>query len=126
LPPRSPHGSARYKIREEFEVTVSDAEQMTAILQGLGLRPVFRYEKYRTTYVLADVPGAKIEFDETPIGMFLELEGNAKAIDRAAAHLGYSPADFVTLSYGALYIADCRRRGRKPSNMLFQPTKKSR
>jgi hypothetical protein len=68
----------------------------------------------------------KVEFDETPVGLFLELEGNADAIDRAAVRLGYSSADYLTSTYGAIYLADCRRRGRKPSNMLFPPTKKSR
>ena len=65
-----------------------------------------------------------MEFDETPIGLFLKLEGGASAIDRAAALLGYSNHDYVTQSYGALYIAECRHRGEKASNMLFRPTKK--
>ncbi len=85
---------------------------------------MFRYEKFRTTYTLPGISGLKVEFDETPIGFFLELEGNAGAIDRAARLLGYTRSDYMTSTYGALYIADCRRRGRKPSNMLFRPTKK--
>ena len=116
----------RYKIREEIEVIVSDGGQMNAILLASGLRPVFRYEKFRTTYALPGIPNVKIEYDETPIGIYLELEGTAAAIDRAAEVLGYTRSDFMTSSYGALYLADCRRRGRKPSNMLFQTTKKSR
>jgi len=51
----------------------------------------FSYEKYRTTMKL---PGSArwakdlvIEVDETPIGTFLELEGPAEAIDRAAQNL---------------------------------------
>jgi adenylate cyclase class 2 len=42
----------RFKIREEIEVAVGDPEQMASILKSLGFRPVFRYEKFRTTYVL--------------------------------------------------------------------------
>ncbi len=116
----------RLKIREEIEVAVSDSEQMARILRCLGFRPVFRYEKFRTTYVLRGIPGVKVEFDETPVGLFLELEGNADTIDRAALRLGYSAADYLTSTYGDIYLADCRRHGRKPTDMLFPPTKKSR
>jgi adenylate cyclase class 2 len=122
--PRKRNGSTRFKVRDEVEVVVSDGEQMCGILHALGLRPTFRYEKFRSTYALPGIRGLKVEFDETPVGLFLELEGSATAIDRAARLLGYTRSDYVTESYGALYIADCRRRGRRPANMLFQPTKK--
>jgi adenylate cyclase class 2 len=115
-----------YKVKEEFEVEISDAEQMRRILRALHLRPSFRYEKFRTTYVLKDLRNLKIEFDETPIGTFLELEGSPSAIGRAAKLLGYIPSHYITQTYGALYIADSRRHGSKPTDMLFSTTKKSR
>lgn len=115
-----------YTIREEAEVTVTSADEMAAILGALGLRPTFRYEKYRTTYALPAVRGLKIELDETPVGIFLELEGLPVAIDRAANLLGYAREDYLTDSYGALYLDACRRSRTKPGNMLFPPTKKSR
>jgi len=117
---------SRYKIREEVEIAISDAEQMHRILIVSGLRPIFRYEKFRTTYALQGLRNLKIEFDETPIGAFLELEGSPSAIDRAARLLGYARSDYITQTYGALYIADCRRGGHEPANMLFPPTKKMR
>ena len=46
----------------------------------------------------------KAELDETPIGDFLELEGERRAIDRSARLLGYGPADYIARSYGALYM----------------------
>jgi adenylate cyclase class 2 len=116
----------RFKIRDEAEVFVSNPDQMSAILGALGLHPMFRYEKFRTTYKLPGIRVLKVEFDETPIGLFLELEGAASAIDRAARLLGYSQCDYVTQPYGALYIADCRRKRRKPAHMVFPLTKKLR
>lgn len=116
----------RYKIKEEAELQITNADEMAAILGALGLRPAFRYEKYRTTYALPGVRALKIELDETPVGIFLELEGEPAAIDRAARLLGYAQKDYLTDSYGALYLADCRRSGRKPGNMLFPATKKLR
>jgi adenylate cyclase, class 2 len=122
--PRILRMAGRYKIREEIEVAVADGEQMRLILIALGLRPLFRYEKIRTTYTLPGIRDLKIDFDETPIGMFLELEGTPSAIDRAAKLLGYARTDYIKKTYGALYIAACRSRGGKPTNMLFTPTKK--
>jgi adenylate cyclase class 2 len=118
-----PKKKSRYKVREEVEVTVCGVEEMRRILHALGLRPTFRYEKFRTTYALPSLRNLKIEFDETPIGTFLELEGAPSAIDRVAGLLGYSHSYYITQTYGALYVADCRLHGRKPADMLFPPTK---
>lgn len=115
---------ARFKIKEEAEVSVTSAHELDRILRGLGLQPSFRYEKFRTTYSLSSVPGLKIELDETPIGVFLELEGPPPSIDRAARLLGYTQKDYSSETYGSLYLAECRRRRRTPGHMLF-PTKKS-
>ena len=87
---------------------------------------MYPYEKFRTTYALPGVRGLKIELDETPVGIYLELEGPIADIDRGAHLLGYDRNDYMTDSYGSLYLVDCRRRGRKPGDMLFPPTKKMR
>jgi adenylate cyclase class 2 len=127
---------SRYKVREEIEIAVSDGEQMGRILGALGLCPLFRYEKFRTTYAIStgvnsrsrplekSVRRLKIEVDVTPIGTFLELEGTPSSIDRVARLLGYSHSDYITQTYGALYIAHSRLHGYKPTNMLFPPTEK--
>jgi adenylate cyclase class 2 len=115
-----------FKIKEEAEVSFTATYEMDRILRALGLFPVFRYEKFRTTYALSGVRGLKVELDETPIGTYLELEGPPPAIDRGARLLRYGRDDYMTDTYGSLYLADCARRGRKPGDMLFPPTKKSR
>ena len=115
---------SHFKIKDEAEVTVTKSSELPAILRALELRPSFRYEKFRTTYVLRGLSRLKVELDETPVGNYLELEGPVTSIDRAAHLLGYTRKDYLTDSYGALYVADCRHRGRKPGNMLFPPTKK--
>jgi len=65
-----------------------------------------------------------IELDETPIGTFVELEGPADAIDRAATELGFSRHDYVLKSYLVLYMEECRRKGEQPRNMVFPEGKK--
>ena len=115
--------SARHKVREEIELKISDAKALAAIFQGLGLRGWFQYEKFRTTFQLrASNAWAKrllLELDETPIGVFLELEGPAKAIDRAAQVLGFPKKAYILANYLVLYREFSARRGEEPSHMLF-------
>ena len=113
---------AKYKIRPEVETGVSDPAALREILQGLGLAPVFQYEKYRTEYCRPRQAGLAL-IDETPIGNFLELEGPRKWIDRVAKELGYPVEEYITESYGGLYFADCARRGRKPGDLIFSGRK---
>jgi adenylate cyclase class 2 len=116
-----------YKVREEIEVEVGEAENLAKIFAGLGLGGWFRYEKYRTTFRLpaskAWAKGLLIELDETPIGTFAELEGPAAAIDRAAGELGFSKRDYVLKNYLRLYMEECRRMGQQPTHMLFPKRK---
>ncbi len=118
-----PSGDRRHKVREEIETELVDGAAVQRIFEGLGLRGWFRYEKYRTTYVLpgrnAWAKGLLIEMDETPIGTFVELEGPGEAIDRAAKELGYSPRDYVVKNYLVLYVEECKREGRTPTHMVF-------
>ena len=63
---------------------------------------MFRYQKYRESW---SYRGQEIEVDETPIGSFLEIEGDAEGIAAVARELGYSPADYVAESYVGLFLA---------------------
>ena len=116
-----------HKVRDEFETEVAEEGALQKIFEGLGMSGWFTYEKYRTTMKL---PGSAkwakdllIELDETPLGTFLELEGPAEAIDRAAGQLGYAKKDYIAKSYLGLYLEECRRRGESPKNMVFEKSK---
>jgi adenylate cyclase class 2 len=116
-------GGGRHKVREEIELEITDPKSLATIFEGLGLRSWFQYEKFRTTFRLpASNPWARgllIELDETPIGVFLELEGPANAIDRVAKALGFEAQDYVLANYMTLYQEYCRSRGEEPRDMLF-------
>ena len=90
------------KSREERETTVGDAHELQAVLHGLGYRPQFRYQKHRETWTHR---GQEIEVDETPIGAFLEIEGDREGIEAVAAQLGYTAQDYVSDSYVGLFFA---------------------
>ncbi len=116
---KGPATVTRHKEREELELTVGDPDQLGTILQRLGFVPRFRYEKLRTEWAIPNDAGI-LMVDETPIGVYMELEGPPDWIDRIAPQLGYSVSDYLNLSYARLYLADCERRGIPPSNMLFE------
>jgi adenylate cyclase class IV len=114
----------RYKEKLERELVVPGSPtHWDRKLRSLGLRRGFRYDKIRSTFHLRRFPGLAIELDETPAGAFLELEGLPRAIDRAARALGYSSRDYYCGSYWDVYVADCRRRGITPRNMVFDKQK---
>ncbi len=91
-----------HKTREEIEFVPDSAPACSLVLTRLGFVPAFRYEKYRTEY-RTDAGEGIAMLDETPIGDFLELEGNAAWIDRIAAALGFAPREYITASYARLY-----------------------
>lgn len=109
---------AKYKSREELELAITDAPTMDAIFGRLGYRPVFRYEKYRTEYRQSRGAGMAT-LDETPVGIYLELEGAPAWIDRTARRMGFAERDYITSSYARLYLEWCRKNRVKPSNMVF-------
>jgi adenylate cyclase class 2 len=112
-----PDATSPHKSREELETSAENGSTLKQILDRLGFVPSFRYEKYRTTFRAQDEPGL-VALDETPIGVYLELEGPGYWIDRTALRLGFTPRDYVTASYAALYRAFAASHG-GPPDMLF-------
>ncbi len=118
-----PHPETPFKIREEVETTIGDVAVGLKVLERLGLKTWFRYQKYREEYDLAfrqsGGSALRVALDETPIGSYAELEGSQEDIRRAAAALDFRESDFIRASYYWLYVQFCRERGEEPANMLF-------
>lgn len=117
---KGPPEAGRHKTRVEVETQVTDRASLMAILDGLGYRVTFRYEKYRTTLARPGEDGLAV-VDETPIGTFLELEGAAEWIDATAARLGFSPEDYILKSYGSLFREFCESHVWHSRDMVFPP-----
>ena len=90
------------KSREERQTLVEEPEQIRVILGRLGYRPVFRYQKYRESWIHL---GQAIEIDETPIGTFLEIEGDPEGIRAVTAELGHQASEYISESYVDLFFA---------------------
>lgn len=108
--------SSPMKVREEVESEVANGAVVMKLLQSLGLDVWFRYEKDREEYTCE---GAVIALDDTPIGTYVEIEGDEAAIVRVAALLGRTSDDYVRDSYRALFRSYCHRHACAASNMLF-------
>ena len=78
---KGPPQSTTMKVREEIETTVQDESSLVTILERLGLRLCFHYQKYRQEFQHL---GVVLAIDETPIGTFVELEGNKSGITTIA------------------------------------------
>lgn len=110
------HGSGRIKRRRELETRVEDGDALEGILEALGVEECFRYEKYRTCYRIED---ALLMLDETPMGVFLEIEAAAELIAELAARLELSMTDAITLSYPRLYERFRQETPEAPEFMIF-------
>lgn len=104
------------KIRQEYETVVADGEMLNKILEELGLHCWFRYEKYREEFTNDDVV---IAVDETPVGVFVEIEGGENAIHETARALGFTPADYITDSYRFLFLQHRNANGIEGPDMVF-------
>lgn len=104
------------KVREEVETVVGDGEVLLRVLQELGLHVWFRYEKFREEFALEDVI---IAIDETPVGVFVEIEGSERGIAHMADALGRRPDEYILESYRGLFLTHRNRLGLTGSDMVF-------
>jgi adenylate cyclase class 2 len=107
---KGPASQGKHKSRLELEVSFQDFDVGRQILLGLGYGVVFEYEKYRTEYGRPGSGGTAC-LDETPIGVFIELEGPPDWIDATAESLGFHEHNYITDSYLGLF----RRRAGEAS-----------
>jgi adenylate cyclase class 2 len=105
------------RVREELETIVGDGQTLLDIFARLGFHVWFRYEKYREEFALDDVI---VAIDETPVGVFVEIEGGDTGIGETARALGRGANDYMLDSYRRIYVNDCAARGVPAADMLFE------
>lgn len=94
-----------FKRRPELEVAVADEAAVAAILRRLGLTVWFRYQKYRTVYRHGDV---HVAVDETPLGVYVELEGPPEAIEASLRQFRWEAWPRTTATYYEIFQAAVR------------------
>jgi predicted adenylyl cyclase CyaB len=109
-----PRFEENLKVRDEIEVTVAHAEAMRDLLVRLGYRVVRRYEKVREEWQLGAIT---VALDHTPIGDFVEFEGDDAA--QAATRMTFDPGTAERRSYLRLYEDWRRDHPELPADMMF-------
>jgi adenylate cyclase class 2 len=104
------------RVREEIETVVGDGEILVRVLQELGLHVWFRYEKYREEFAHEDVI---VAIDETPVGVFVEIEGSEQGIAATADALGRLQSDYIQDSYRGLFLQYREQFGLAGPDMVF-------
>ena len=113
---KGPVQPSAMKVREEQETLVGDGEVLLRVFEELGLHIWFRYEKYREEFSHEDVT---VAIDETPVGVFVEIEGGEQGIAAMAEALGRGPTDYIVDSYRSLFLLRREEFGLRGPDMLF-------
>lgn len=111
--PASYEGSV--KVRSETETLVNDVESMRSILGSLGYRQIYQYQKYREEWHLGSIV---ISLDHTPIGDFVEFEG--EGCEKVARRCGLEPAKAERRNYLRLYADFRSDHPDLPEDMIFK------
>ena len=108
---KGPVQPSHMKVREEIETVVGDGETMLRCFEQLGYRVWFRYQKYREEYALGD---AIIAIDETPVGVFVEVEGSSRASPMPRARSGAGPTTTCSIPIAASSWSTAARTACRP------------
>jgi adenylate cyclase class 2 len=109
---KGPLVEAESKTREEFETTVGDADELAAVLDGLGFEPAADLRKLRTRFrldgftVLLDAVeevGDYVEI-ETEVDSEAEVEAAREDAYEVLRALGLDPTEQIRTSYLGLKL----------------------
>lgn len=103
------------KLRRELEIGIEGAEEALALFSALGYEVVRRYQKIREEWRLGS---ETICLDHTPIGDFVEFEGEKSTA--VAKRCGLDPETAVRKSYLMLYEDYLAAHPEAPRDMIFQ------
>lgn len=93
---KGPKMGGATKMRQEFEVHVSDFKRAQEMLNAIGFRKALAYEKVRERWIFS---GTEICLDTLPFGSYVEIEGKEKDIHLVAKKLGFGKDDFIISNY---------------------------
>ena len=114
---KGPVEASPMKLREELETVIGDGLLVLRLLEELGFHVWFRYQKYREEFAREDVI---VALDETPVGIFVEIEGSERGITQTAQALARTPDQYLLDSYRGLFVKHCERQGLAVTDMLFE------
>lgn len=110
---------SKYFERKEYTIEISDILEASEMLKSLGFNKMIVWEKVRHD---CHVPKLTVElsFDETPMGWFLEIEGDKKNIEKTLKLLNLDKRLKIARAYLGLWEDYRKKHGLKEHNMLFE------
>ena len=108
------HFEGQVKVRVEHDTAIGDADQAHRILEALGYRVGRQYQKMRESWRLG---GVTIALDHTPMGDFVEFEG--EAAEALARRCGFDPETSLRKAYPKLYEEYLKDHPDAPRDMVF-------
>jgi adenylate cyclase, class 2 len=116
---KGPKLGGRFKSRRELEIGVSDKATAQRLLEAMGYRPYFSFEKRRESW---RVSGWNIELDLVPLlGRFVEVEtAGVRELDQALAALRLNGLKPITRGYASLLRRRLRERGIASRRVRFR------
>ena len=113
---KGPVQPSEMKLRDELETIIGDGVLLLRIFEELGFHIWFRYEKYREEFSHEEVI---VAIDETPVGIFVEIEGSESGIASMAEALGRKESDYIQDSYRGLFLQLREEFGIAGQDMVF-------
>ena len=109
---KGPPRKSGLRSRPAYDLTVTPADQLMPLLNALGFRQTYAFEKIRDSWQLAR---CKIELDTLPhFDTFLEIEGpSERAVRAVQKRLGLESVPAVKKSYAQMISAYLATRRRK-------------
>ncbi|TAK14814.1 MAG: class IV adenylate cyclase [Anaerolineae bacterium] len=115
-----PEPNSLISSRTEIEVQVNDPHSAKRMLEALGFRVSWVYEKYRTTFRLNEV---NVMLDELPFGDFVEIEGpDSDSIFASAGELKLLRECRILESYSQIFRR-VQGSGAEQANLTFDSFK---
>ncbi len=106
--------------REEMEVKIQEGESVETlreILKSLGFNKEIIFEKKRKNVFKDNIV---ISFDELPFGFFVEIEGEAEAIDQYLNEFNLSKKPRIIKAYLGLWEDYRKTHGITEENCVFK------
>jgi adenylate cyclase class 2 len=116
---KGPRLGGRFKSRREIEVGVSDRATARRLLEAMGYRRYFSFDKRRESWRLGDW---RIELDEVPLlGRFVEVETTeAREVERALGSLQLDGLKLIKRGYTSLLRRRLRESGITSRRVRFR------
>jgi len=118
---KGPGQPGAFKNRLEIETRVTDANAIAGILNALGYREGFSFQKKRESW---ELEACHVELDEIPhLGSFVEIEGaNETIILDLQRRLGLKGIPTIKKSYIGLLLKWLKEQGQNDRTIVFPQT----